>query len=628
MKRIIALLLTTLMLGGCVAQGEVAATPESSISPAGFDVSKLDLDFSNRERSGEWDEDDEVLIQANGSTAEINGSGAAIADGLLTIDKEGVYVITGTLTDVCIYVNVTKQEKVQLVLKDAEIVNSTGPAIAIEEADKVFITVPEGARATLSDGKRYQGKAADEGWDGVIFSRADLCLNGQGEMTVTGSCKHGVVSKDDLVIAGLKLNVTAASTALDGKDCVKATGATITVDAGTNGIRSNNDEDADRGFIYLKDCSITVDAGNDAVQAENALITEDTILNILSGSGQTSSVRYAAEGSWKGLKAGDIRLSGGSCFIVALDDAIHADGSILITSGSYTLSSGDDGIHAEEALTIEGGEIRITQSYEGLEAKTLTIAGGVIDVTASDDGLNAAGQAEATQGNNRWGRGRMMSNGVGDIIISGGYTVINASGDGIDSNNSITVSGGVTLVSGPESNGNAAFDYDGTAKITGGVLIATGPMGMAQNFTEAENQGAILVSFGPKDSGEPIALTDADGIVLASFTPENAYQCAVITAPGIQEGQTYTLITGCTVGGADENGFAQNTTTTGGVVIDQISMTSLLYGGNGGMGMWNMPGGGFPGENPGGGFPGGNPGGGAPGMNPGGGPGRGPGRGW
>ena len=54
-------------------------------------------------------------------------------------------------------------------------------------------------------------------------------------------------------------------------------------------------------------------------------------------------------------------------------------------------------------------------------------------------------------------------------------------------------------------------------------------------------------------------------------------------------------------------------------MIDQIAMTSLLYGGNGGMGMWNMPGGGFPG---------GNPGGVAPGMNPGGGPGRGPGHGW
>ena len=55
------------------------------------------------------------------------------------------------------------------------------------------------------------------------------------------------------------------------------------MNAGKNGIRSNNDKDADRGFVYLRECVITVSAGKDAVEAENAVITEDTILNILSG---------------------------------------------------------------------------------------------------------------------------------------------------------------------------------------------------------------------------------------------------------------------------------------------------------------------------------------------------------
>lgn len=607
MKRFFALLLSVLMLTGCSAQGDAtdqsgataqpAGTPESAVSPAGFDVSVLDLDFSNRELSGEWDEDEEVAIRANGSTAEIDGSGASLKDGMLTIDKEGVYVITGTLTDVCIYINVTKQEKVQLVLRDAELTNSTGPAIAIEEADKVFITVPEGAKAAISDGKNYQGKAVTEDWDGAIFSRADLCLNGKGEMTIAGAYKHGVVSKDDLVITGLTLTVTASSTALDGKDCVKASGAAITVDAGTNGIRSDNDEDADRGFIYLKECTITVDAGNDAVQAENALITEDTILNILSGGGQSQAVRYAAEGSWKGLKAGDIRLTGGSCFIDARDDAIHANRSITITSGSFTLASGDDGVHADKELTILDGDIRVTGSYEGLEASKLTIAGGFIDVTASDDGLNAARDTEettATAGNRR-SRGMMMSNGVGEIFITGGTILVNSSGDGIDSNKDINVSGGVTLVSGPVSSGNAAFDYDGTATVTGGILIAAGPNGMAQNFTEAQNQGAILATFNRQPGGRSIALVDSEGVIIAAFTPQNAYQSVVITAPGVQENQKYTLVAGADLSQADEHGFAQGGEVKGGNSVASIQMTSAIYGSG-----FGMPGGG-PGGNPGGG---------------------------
>ena len=71
------------------------------------------------------------------------------------------------------------------------------------------------------------------------------------------------------------------------------------------------------------------------------------------------------------------------------------------------------------------------------------------------------------------------------------------------------------------------------------------------------------------------------------------------------------LISGCTVEGADNNGFAQNAAFSDGTLIDQITMTSLLY--SSGFGMPGTPGG----------WPGGGPGG-----NPPGGPGRGPGRGW
>ncbi len=597
MKKALTIMTLLLLLTGYTAQASESAAPQSTVSPAGADVSAFDLTFSKRELSGEWESRGAVTIAGNGSTATITGQGATLADGVLTISREGVYLLTGSLTDVRIHIEVTKQEKVQLVLRDAQIANSTGPAIVIEEADKVFITVPDDTSATISDGETYYGAAATEGWDGAVFSRADLCLNGSGTLTINALHKHGVVSKDDLVITGLHLNVTSASTALDGKDCVKASGAVITVEAGTNGIRSNNDEDADRGFIYLENCTIAVDAGNDAVQAEKAIITEETILNILSGGGQANSVRYAATGSWKGLKsAGDIRLSGGSCFIDARDDAIHANGSILITSGSFTLVTGDDGIHADKALTIEDGEIRITGSYEGLEASTLTIAGGFIDVTASDDGLNAAGDSEGTQTNARRGRG-MMSNGVGEIIITGGYTLVNAQGDGIDSNNSICVSGGVTLVSGPVSSGNAAFDYDGSATVTGGVLFAAGPSGMAQNFSEAQNQGAMLLTFRSRQNGS-VALVDAQGQVIVAFTPTNAYQSAVITAPAIQQGETYTIVTGGTAEGADAHGFTQQTALTGGTTAGSITMDSLLYGGGSGYG------------------------------NPGGGPGRKPGRGW
>lgn len=621
MKRRLSLLLTLLLLTGCAAPSADPAEPEATLpvptaiagstaapapitAPAemnaSIDTKEMDFTFTQRELAGTYEAHETVDILGSGQTAEIRGKGAALSGGTLTISKEGMYRLTGEFNGIFLRIAVDEQEKVQLVLDNAQITNPNGPAIYIQSADKVFITIPGNTQSSVSDGSSYSLEDGGTAVDGAIFSRSDLCLNGTGTLTVTGQCKHGVVSKDDLVITGMTLEVKAVSTALDGKDCVKVSGASIHVDAGSNGVRSDNAEDASRGFVYLQDTTLTVNAGSDGVQAQTVLICESSVLNITAGGGSGSSL-HSADGSWKGLKSGgDMYFSGGSCTISSRDDCIHSNSSIVIADGSFDLSSGDDGVHADTNLTISGGSLLVSKSYEGLEASKLVISGGRIEVTASDDGLNAAGGADGSALGMRFGRG-MFSNGVGEIEITGGYTVINAKGDGIDSNSSIRVSGGVTLVSGPVSSGNAAFDYDGEATVTGGVLIATGAAGMAQNFSSAENQGAMLVSFSPMASRETIALTDANGLVLASFTPVNPYQSAVITAPGIQEGQTYTLLTGCTVTGADDHGFAQNTTTSGGVLIDQITMSSLLYGG--GQGMRNRPGGGP------GGMPGGNPGG-------------------
>lgn len=587
MKTRIALLMALLLLlTGCAASTDASADPASTQAPATIDTKEMDFTFTDRELAGTWDVQKAISITGSGDSFKTSGKAVTLADGQLLITAGGVYVLTGSF-DMPVVIRAGETDKVQLVLDGASIACTDGPAILAESADKVFITLPEGTESRVTDGTAYASTEAGSP-DAAIFSRADLCLNGSGALKVTGQYKHGIASKDDLVIVSCTLQVTAASTGLDGKDCVKAASAAITIDAGSNGVRSDNAEDENRGFIYLRDSALTIVSGSDGLQAQTVLQTENIRLKVTAGGGSGYSLRNA-EGSWKGLKSGgDMLLCGGNYEISSRDDCIHSNSNLVIADGVFRLSSGDDGVHADADLTISGGEIDISKSYEGLEASKLTIAGGRISIVASDDGLNAAGGADGSATGNRFGRG-MFSNGVGEIIISGGYTVINASGDGIDSNNSILVSGGVTLVSGPVSSGNAAFDYDGSARVTGGVLIATGASGMAQNFSEAENQGAMLVSFRQRVNGS-VALLDASGRAIVSFTPETAYQSAVITAPEVLQGQTYTIVTGGTAEGADEHGFAQNTTIAGGSTDGTITMESLLYGGSGGM--RNRPGGG------------------------------------
>nr|WP_228478399.1 hypothetical protein [Thermophilibacter immobilis] len=131
------------------------------------------------------------------------------------------------------------------------------------------------------------------------------------------------------------------------------------------------------------------------------------------------------------------------------------------------------------------------------------------------------------------------------VLISGGATTVNAGGDGVDSNGDLTITGGQTYVSGPTDAANGALDYEGTGTISGGVLVAAGSAGMAQNMGSDSTQASLLVAA-TGDAGDTITLADSSGTVLASFSPATSYQCAVISAPDIEVGQTYTLTSGST----------------------------------------------------------------------------------
>lgn len=547
-----------------VAPSEATADP----TPVTADVSAMDFTFTDRELSGDYE------------------NALALTPDNCRITTGGTYIISGSITDRAVTVAAGENDKVQLVLDDAHIRNSAGPAILIQSADKVFLTLR--GENVLSDGSAYQ--LDDTAVDGAVFSRADLAINGSGSLVVEGNYKHGIVSKDDLVVTAAALTVTAKNVGLSGKDCVKLSdGTALTVTAGSDGIRSDNAEDADRGYVYIQGGDLRIDAGHDGIQAQTVLRIDGGQIAVRAGDGSDSGLTASQE-SCKGLKAGsDILLGGGEYAVNSQDDCIHSNGTISIAAGSYTLCSGDDGLHADTDLAVSGGDLTVLKSYEGLEGSRILISGGRLDITAADDGLNAAGGNDASAMGGRPGMGG-FDNGVGEILISGGYTLIDASGDGVDSNGTIAVSGGVTLVSGPTNGGNGALDYGRSAFVTGGVFIAVGSVGMDLGLSQAENQGAILCTVNGQ-SGQALALCDENGRAVVAYTPKKAYQSVVISAPGIQTGSTYTVVTGGEAAGVDENGYAENTTLTGGNVQATVEMTSSLYSAGGMGGMGGRPGG-------------------------------------
>ena len=466
----------------------------------------------------------------------------------------------------------------------------SGAPLHIQQADKVFVTLADGSVNALSD----TGASSDTSVDAAIFSKEDMTINGNGTLTVNGNYKHGIVSKDDLVIAGGTITVNAASTGVDGKDCVKIKDGSITVNAKKNGIRATNEEDAALGYIWIGGGTIAVEAGNDGLEAISYLKIDDGNITLKTGGGSGRKLS-SNSASAKGLKCdGDILVGGGTFSLDTADDAIHAGGNIYLQGGSVSIQTGDDAIHADATLEISGSVTDITKSYEGLEATDIRITGGITAVVASEDGINAAGGNDDTSSWNGRPGGDRFAGSTATIEIRGGYLFINASGDGIDANGTIEISGGTVLISGPTNNGNGALDYDGKCSVTGGVLIACGAAGMAQNVSEG-TQGALMTNVTAQPAGTTIALCDGDGVAIVAFTSPKTFNNVVISAPGILEGETYTLVT-CTVEDTDDYGLAQNIPVTPKKTLAEIKMTSLIYGVRGGMG---GPGGGRP-QGPGG----------------------------
>ena len=519
-----------------------------------------------------------------GETASVSGSGATAEGGVVTVSAAGTYVLRGTGAGRVI-VNAKKQDVV-LVLENLNLTCSYGSPLYIYKSSSTTVYLADGSENALTDGEVYTydneySSAEDEEPNACLYSKSDLIIAGSGKLIVTANQNNGITGKDTLKIDGATVVVTAKSHGINGKDSLTIRAAKITVTSGGDALRSTNDYDTALGFIVIVDSDLTLTSGEDGVQAETTLTISGGTCTVTSGGGASGKVD--SDTSAKGLNAnGNLCLLSGAYALNCCDDAIHSNANIVIKGGTFTIATGDNGIHADENVTVSGGAITVTKSYEGIEGKSIDLTGGEISVTASDDGLNAAGGADSSGfGGPGFGGGDRFGTASSNVYIriAGGKLYVNASGDGIDSNGNLIVSGGETYVDGPTGNGDGALDYDGTATITGGILVAVGSSGMAQNFGTASTQGSILLNFST-GSKSAVTLTDAQGNVLVSYTPSKTYNSVVISCPGLVQGGTYTV-----------SACGQSSS---------VTLSSLIYGsgmgGGGGQPGGNQPGGNRPGR--------------------------------
>lgn len=518
-KVVLAFLLTgALVLSGCSKTNNSNETSSGStstdLSAQGIDVSNM---FSDRDKEIGYDEENSTVIKLSDDSTTCDSDAVQISGNTVTIIDEGTYILSGTLTDGMVIVDAEDTDKVQLVLDGVDITSAESAAIYVREADKVFITTASDSQNTLTNGGTYTA-IDDNNIDAAIFSKSDLTLNGAGSLTITAKAGHGVVSKDDLVLTSGTYQIDAASHGLSGKDSVRIASGSYTIVSGKDGIHAENADDTSLGFVYLADGTFDITSDGDGISAGNWLQADGGVYTVKAGGGSENVQK--SDGEWQFGPGQQTESTDTTEEDTVSMKAIKAAGELILKGGKYSLDSADDTIHSNANITISDGEFTLASGDDGIHADSATtISGGTIDITESYEGIEGL---------------------------------------------SIDITGGETYVSGPTNDGNSALDYNGTGTVTGGIFIAAGSSGMAENFGDSSTQGVMMVTVNSQAAGSAVSLSDSSGNELVSWTPEKEYTSVIISCPEITTGQEYTLTTG------------SDTT--------QITMDSIVYGSGSGMG--------------------------------------------
>ena len=214
-------------------------------------------------------EAESYTITLNDNSIIADFPGIYTEGSIVTITLPGNYILTGSLSNGQIIVDLEQDGKVKLFFNGVSVHCENGPALYIKKCSpRLSIDIIADTVNELSDGTVYADESGKV--DAVIYSKGDLTITGEGNLNITGSYKHGIVSKDDLRIKGGKINVQAVKNGICGKDCVEIFDGSIVVRAGNDGIKTTN-EDSKWGYISIEGGTVKITCGDDPLSVVHGL---------------------------------------------------------------------------------------------------------------------------------------------------------------------------------------------------------------------------------------------------------------------------------------------------------------------------------------------------------------------
>lgn len=493
---------------------------------------------------------DTINYITDGSERADTGLNSAIyAEDDLNIKGEGTLVVNANFNDGISCKNDIK-------IKSGNIqVNAVDDAIRGKDS----VTIEDGKLTLKAGGDGIKSTETDDVTKGYIE-----ILSGDIEIS---SHKDGIQAETNLTISGGNFNIythqgssgkleTETSDGTTEEVSAKAlkSSADITITGGVFNIDGTDDNIHANGNISISGGEFQLASGDDGIHADKTLTINGGNFNITK--------------SYEGLEALDIIINDGYLNIVSSDDALNATNGNSFMGG---MPNRREDFQNGEFPQMPNGEMpdgempqrpdfpfgngEIPQMPNG------NMPNGEIPNNANNTLPNSdeSANTQALSVSNLTDTVENAQTLTPNIEINGGTIIATASGDGFDSNGTLTFNGGTVFVNGTTRGGNSAFDAEGAITVNGGTIIGldAGGMSMGSN-NESSKQASFMVSASI-GANEIVSVTNASGEVLFTFLSKNSYAMLYFSSADIKVDETYKIHSkGSYEGGENKDGIYTN----------------------------------------------------------------------
>lgn len=497
-----------------VTVGDDTEADTSEIDETKADETQADESETNGTKADKSETNGTKADESETDETKVASSGVSISGNIITISKEGTYVLSGALSEGQIVVD-ADSAKVQLVLDNVDITCASSAAIYVKNADKTFITLAEDSENILMNTAEYEA-IDDNNIDAVIFSKDDLTLNGKGTLTINSEYGHGIVSKDDLKLVSGTCNITAKKHALSGKDSVRIAAGTYNLTSGKDGIHSENVDDDEKGFVYIASGDFTIESTGDGIDASYVVQIDDGDFEITAGGGAENATKTHNDmpgggpgGDMGGGAPGGDKPSGeASSGEAPSGDTSSGSGSNGDSFGSDSgkqtgqtppdKPDGDsfDGSRPDEKAS-DNADSQTSQTPPDKSGKD-TSDGQQFDKNSQSkdaaDSTTASGTSSDTDSEAVSGTSpdtdSTSTKGIksdGALYVNGGTFTINSADDSFHSNSDVTINDGTYTI----SSGDDGMHADSALLVNGGTITVTESYEGLEGLNVTINDGKI-----------------------------------------------------------------------------------------------------------------------------------------